>query len=110
MHNPYALDFMRRHGSLGRELNDIPCGGHPSYAELRAALPSLRSGGLESSRVHGFYRLVGHVQQLHFHPNGEDALDRRVRFMRSQMDEDSFRRSLTRHERQVEKMRDIRMV
>lgn len=35
IHNPHYLEFRRKGGSMNRENSDIPCGGIPSFTELR---------------------------------------------------------------------------
>lgn len=36
IHNPHYLEFRRKGGTLSREHSDIPCGGTPTFAELRS--------------------------------------------------------------------------
>lgn len=36
IHNPHYLEFRRKGGTVSREHSDIPCGGLPSFAELRS--------------------------------------------------------------------------
>jgi hypothetical protein len=36
IHNPHYLEFRRKGGTISREHSDIPCGGIPSFAELRS--------------------------------------------------------------------------
>lgn len=38
IHNPHYLEYRRQGGSISREHSDIPCGGLPSFAELRSVL------------------------------------------------------------------------
>lgn len=35
IHNPHFFEEKRNEGNIGRELGDIPCGGLPSFRELR---------------------------------------------------------------------------
>ena len=101
VHNPYALDFIRQHGSLGRDLADIPCGGRPSMHELVRAVPSMRRRDDTSARratcffylmEHLDRQLIDEANRAQRDPENDDRLC--VAWVRGRVTEEAFRRGL----------------
>ena len=116
VHNPYALEYMRQHGALGRDLADIPCGGRPDYRELRASIPEMKVRTEDSTFAHHCYMLMGHVEVEARRMTAEDDVvaeneqRSRILFMRQRMKEDEYRRILLRRMTDAEKKRELAMI
>ena len=102
IHNPHYLEFKRRTSSLNREHGDIPCGGLPTYQEIRdheePSCTELMSVRLSLLRIEGELRWRWVVR--------EDNMYLRVQYMLNEIDEDEFKKELQRRDKQNAKARD----
>ena len=100
IHNPHYMEFKRGHIS-SREHGDIPCGGVPSFRELREILASneiLRCAVIiHDVERENIYLDLRPIDNLHF----------RVAYMLNDVDEVYFKHHLQCQEKYLEKMRDI---
>ena len=109
VHNPEAVRALRRGGALNREHGDIPCGGAPTYRELRDFMRRRHASALETTHVLAMCRAVGQAStELTGRTEGVETHERavvqlRVDYLRGKVDEDAFKRTLLRYERRVEK-------
>ena len=120
LHNPHYYDFMRTRGdgAIGRELGDVPCGGLPSVAELRAYVRGADRAANECMRcLYGYHRLTVHVTNddlLRVNALAADTeernVDLRVKYMLGELDDEAFRVQLQRREKRVEKAREIQFI
>ena len=102
IHNPHYMEF-RRGRISSREHGDIPCGGIPSFRELR-----------EMNAPQNIMRFVTTLYKLDddlIYRYGEiyDADNRylRVAYMLNEIDENFFKREIQRRDKQRERHRDI---
>lgn len=102
IHNPHYMEFKKGRIS-SREHGDIPCGGTPTFRELREKgapdtimrLLSILSG-LERDIVYRYGDFYD-----------DDNRYLRVMYMLNEVSEDNFKRELQRREKQRERYRDI---
>ena len=133
IHNPHFYQFMQTQGNLGRQLNDIPCGGLPSFREIHNFLSTPKNNqylnyfktGIhpKESRldmkvyefVTRYHRIVGHIQNTEV-PRFpitvlENAnMDLRISFMLNELSEDDFKRKLQQREKLTDKRREIGLI
>lgn len=121
IHNPHFYQFMQTHGHLGRQLNDIPCGGLPSFREIHQFLSIPRNNGRMSLEVKTYefvtryHRIVGHVQNAELPRFPTTVLenankDLRILFMLKELSEDEFKRKLQQREKLADKRREIGLI
>lgn len=116
IHNPHFYEFERHNrGALGRALNDIPCGGMPTYGELNAHLrfarPKIERG--VASFFAEMHRITAHVEEVEmprFTLGAASNLDLRIAYMLGELDTASFRGKLQQREKKHEKQQEISMV
>jgi hypothetical protein len=103
IHNPHYLEFKRRTATLNREHGDIPCGGLPTYQEIRdheePSCVELLSVRLSLLRIEGELRWRWVVR--------EDNMYLRVQYMLQEIDEFEFKKELQRRDKQNAKARDV---
>ena len=103
IHNPHYLEFKRKTGALNREHGDIPCGGLPTYQEIRQhenpSCTELLSVRMSLLRIEGELRWRWVVR--------EDNMYLRVQYMLHEIDEDAFKKELQRRDKQNAKARDV---
>lgn len=102
IHNPHYMEFKRSRVS-GREHADIPCGGVPTFRELR-----------EINAPDGITRLAtvlyGLDRELVYRYGDfydDDNRYLRIAYMLNELDEKDFKKELQRRDKQKEKFRDI---
>ena len=100
IHNPHFIEFKKK-TMMSREHGDIPCGGVPSFRELREILASneiLRCAVIiHDVERENIYLDLRPIDNLHF----------RVAYMLNDVDEVYFKHHLQCQEKYLEKMRDI---
>jgi len=100
IHNPHFIEFKKK-TMMSREHGDIPCGGLPSFRELRESMASneiLRC----AVAIHQVER-----ENMYLDLRPIDTLHIRVAYMLNDIDEVEFKRYLQRREKYLDKMRDI---
>ena len=100
IHNPHFIEFKKK-TMMSREHGDIPCGGIPSFRELREI-------GATNEILQ--YAMVVHQverQSLFIEMGPIDNLHLRVAYMLGDIDERDFKNFLQRQEKFLEKSRDI---
>lgn len=107
IHNPHYLEFRQKGGMLSREHGDIPCGGIPSFGELREwSAPDC----LMRFRV-TLNHLDREIAWMARRPLGfgvnHTAREARVNFMLGELTESQFKRNLQRIDKQRDKNKDI---
>jgi hypothetical protein len=112
IHNPHYIEMQRHLQLLGRDVNDVPCGGIPSVGELKIAF---RSDGDMYLQLGGFMRVVLHIQhvELHRYPDREDINDNRdlrVKLHLGEIERDEMKRTIQQREKKNLKNRDIHMI
>ena len=121
IHNPHFYQFMQTHGHLGRELNDVPCGGLPSFREIHRFLSIPKNNSRMSldiklyEFVTRYHRIVGHVQNTELPRFPTTVLenankDLRILFMLKELSDDEFKRKLQQREKLTDKRREIGLI
>jgi len=100
IHNPHFIEFKRK-GGASREHGDIPCGGIPTYRELRQAEASDELLNLST------YIFYADRENAYIDLEPVHNLHTRVAYMLNQLDEKTFKTFLQRQEKFKDKMRDI---
>jgi hypothetical protein len=101
VHNPHYIEF-RRNGMLSREHGDIPCGGIPSFGELR-----------ENQAPEKFLQYLTVIQTMDnenlfmVDPPPIDNIRARISYMLNYLNDDIFKDFLQRQEKHREKMREM---
>ena len=100
IHNPHFIEFKKK-TMMSREHGDIPCGGVPSFRELRA------SGA--SNEMLQCAIVIHQVERdnMYLDTRPIDNLHIRVAYMLNDLDERAFKQLLQRQEKYTEKSRDI---
>jgi len=100
IHNPHFIEFKKR-ASMSREHGDIPCGGMPSFRELR--------GVGASDHILECAAIIHYVERENMYldilPINNTQL--RISYMLNDIDEVDFKIVLQRQEKFIEKSRDI---
>lgn len=121
--NPHYFEWIRSlNEELPREVNDIPCGGLPSYQDvIRANEAILKNAGID--RKSGIYNLNSmtlvsfqiFVDEIHetIIPSllrEKDNTDLRIRFMCGDIDKSTFTTSIfKRHNKRLKSERDVQI-
>lgn len=103
IHNPHYIEFQRRHNTLNRENGDIPCGGLPTYRELReydAQCYDLLQLRMTLMRIDG--ELTWRWQD-----RPVDNRYLRIKYMLNEIDEEHFRYELQKRDKQHAKAQDV---
>lgn len=111
IHNPHFFEYKRaEEGKIGRELGDIPCGGLPSFRELREM-------GAPETIVR--YRIMINTveRQLMWMGNGTETDNRRthtqryrIQFMANSITEKQFRQAIQQVDKRLQKESEVRDV
>ena len=111
IHNPEFFRMRRElgNGNLGRDLNDVPCGGTPTISEIRA---SWRFRSKEYNEMTGLLRLITHINMMELprfpdRAMAEDNRDLRISFLLSEVSADEMKVKLQQREKKSNKQRDI---
>ena len=100
IHNPHYIEFKLK-GGTSREHGDIPCGGIPTYRELREAGSSNDIMNLAS------YIFFAERENMYIDIEPVNNLSLRVSYMLNELDENDFKVFLQRQEKFKDKMRDL---
>jgi hypothetical protein len=100
IHNPHYIEFKRK-GGTSREHGDIPCGGIPTYRELREVGSSNDIMNLAS------YIFFAERENIYIDIEPVNNLSLRVSYMLNELDENDFKVFLQRQEKFKDKMRDL---
>lgn len=103
IHNPHFIEFKRK-GGVSREHGDIPCGGIPTYRELR-----------EANATNDLVQLASYVyhtdrENMYIDIDPIDNLHLRVAYMLNEINEKNFKSYLQRQEKNKDKMRDLSQI
>jgi hypothetical protein len=102
IHNPHYMEFKRGRIS-SREHGDIPCGGIPSFRELRQINAP--------DDILRFATVLSHLDRDLIYRYGDmydgDNQYLRVAYMLNELEESAFKKELQRRDKQREKFRDI---
>jgi hypothetical protein len=99
IHNPHFIEFKKK-TMMSREHGDIPCGGVPTFRELREA---------RATNTILQYGMVVHQMErelLFMDLTPYDNLNLRIGYMLNELDEATFKNILQRQEKFKEKQRD----
>lgn len=112
IHNPHYIEMRRNLNILGRDINDVPCGGAPSIGDLRVAF---RQHDQLYLQLAGLLRVVVHIhhEELGRYPDRVDAnnnRDLRVKFTLGEINRDQMKRKIQQREKKNLKNRDINMI
>jgi hypothetical protein len=100
VHNPHFIEFKRKILS-SREHGDIPCGGVPTFRELREHNAS-------NEMLH-YMMLVNQIERALVFLNVEpvDNTPERISYMLNEVSEENFKTFLQRREKQNDKSREV---
>lgn len=100
IHNPHFIQFKRK-SNTSREHGDIPCGGIPSFRELRE--------NMASQKILQYAIVVYETERLNFYLDTRppDNLNFRIGYMLDDMSKEDFKNVLQRQEKFVDKVRDM---
>lgn len=103
IHNPHYYEYLRSKGLHRREVGDIPCGGIPTEWEMRNFHTDNDLMMMLRSLVH-----IERVEFAHYRTDGiRTNRDLRIKYLNNEITEESFRITLQRREKEVEKNREI---
>jgi len=100
IHNPHFMEFKKK-TMLSREHGDIPCGGVPTFRELRA------HGATNAILQHAVIVYQVERDLLFMNLDPPNNLNLRIAYMLNEMTEDFFKTILQRQEKYLDKLRDI---
>jgi len=100
IHNPHFIEYKKK-GGVSREHGDIPCGGIPTYRELREVGAS---NGLLTLSNCVFY---ADRENMYMDLEPVNNLQARVAYMLKELDDRTFKLFLQRQEKYKDKMRDL---
>ena len=100
IHNPHFIEFKKK-TMMSREHGDIPCGGMPTFRELR--------------EIGSTNDILQHAMVIHYAEREHTFIDTRpinntplrISYMLKDMDEEEFKNYLQRQEKFLEKSRDL---
>lgn len=140
IHNPHYYEYMQRRrggGPIGRELDDIPCGGMPGARTLSNAILSANGFSAAAIQANAFeqrqakeavlanyrelfamHRFAMHVQDVEMHrfPPAPDMVnpasnrDLRMRYLSGTLSEERFKEVLQQREKQRRKNNAINQI
>jgi hypothetical protein len=105
IHNPHYLEFKRKQNSLNREHGDIPCGGLPTYQELRNMENPPRAEILNLRCM--LMRMDGELRWRWAVQDDDMNVYIRIKYMLREMDELEFKRELQRRDKLNAKAMDV---
>ena len=99
IHNPHFIEFKKK-TMMSREHGDIPCGGVPTFRELREA------GATNIILQYGMVVCQMERELIFMDLTPYDNLNLRIGYMLNELDEATFKNILQRQEKFKEKQRD----
>lgn len=99
IHNPHFIEFKKK-TMMSREHGDIPCGGTPTFRELR----EIHAPNDILQYALTIYRLEQELLYIDMRPM--DTTNMRIAYMLNDLSEEDFKTFLQRQEKFREKMRD----
>ncbi len=90
IHNPHAIRWAREHEDQKRDVQDVPCGGLPSYRMLR----SLRQK--EFRKTIPIWQRIAEIQRIleSLRVTGDPYATLRRQYLLGQIDEDKWKQSI----------------
>jgi hypothetical protein len=112
IHNPEYFRMRRELNLLGRDMNDIPCGGAPSMHEISSIW---KRDTQQYTKAFGLLRVMTHIQgeELARYPALVVALDNRdlrIQYFLSEISQRDFKIRLQQREKKTNKNREINMM
>jgi hypothetical protein len=110
IHNPHYYEFQRNHGTNGRNLGDIPCGGFPTIYEMRNVIDPRDERFYEIYKIHN---LIAHIENYELRwnfrdvPERVDNTDLRVKYLMNELSDEEFKKTIQKREKALEKKRDL---
>ena len=108
IHNPHYFEWRRLHGNNTREAGDFECGGLPAFKNIGQYDDISKSS--KFTKVYTFARHLQHFEIPNRQPRPIDNTQLRVSFMRNQITEEAFKKSLQVREKKREKQNEIYMI
>ena len=109
IHNPHYFEWMRRNGNQVRQPGDVQCGRDLGYRMCSMADPSFDAD--IANRLDKIVRTSVHLREIDMPRfivnNMMDNESLRIRYMRQQMDEATFKVQLHREQKKYEKKQEI---
>ena len=110
IHNPHAIDFLRRRGTGGRDMADVPCGGRPGFGDLQR----ITSDRPTLMRLSELLRMINHIDDVEMPRYASNDVNRnvslRVKYCLNEIDADDLKAELNKREKRDEKRRAFRLV
>jgi len=108
IHNPHAIEWRRKNGTLERNHRDIPCGGYVDLNRLENLLSSVfrQCGGKDSVRYkfldlyYGINRVIGECEQHIRFINNKDLTALRRQYLRNKISREKWSKSIFMTERE----------
>ena len=100
IHNPHFIEFKKK-TMMSREHGDIPCGGMPTFREMR------ENGAPNTILRHAVVIYQVERDLMFMDTQAPDNIQFRISYMLNEMSEDHFKILLQRQEKYLDKLRDI---
>ena len=114
IHNPHYYEYLRKNGGIPREIGDIPCGGMPNMNSIRAKLTTFIVDVDDITLFSNIVRCYHHIYDVELNRNQEnrvaDNRDLRIKYILSDIDEETFKRTLYMREKTNEKKREFNCI
>jgi len=112
IHNPHYLEHRRRHGIVGREHGDIPCGGAPMFTELLDLIEDEKGEPLlfyNYSRM-DIEREMEFLWNPENHPDDRTIRSIRVWYLLGEYPEKVYKDELYRREKEKQKRKEVHAI
>ena len=111
VHNPHYYEWNRNHNDGGRNLNDIPCGGMPTYHELNNYCNFMGKVNKDIQNIHQFCTHMQHYVLGQFEMDIANKYSKlRIDYLMDKFTEQEFKKKLQYFEKANLKKIDIRQV
>lgn len=112
IHNPHYFEMRRHLQIIGREVNDIPCGGIPNVTEMRMAFRYNEQLYLQFT---GLLRIVIHIEneEMHNYPaelHANSNRDLRIKHILGEIGREEMKKRIQKREKRYLKNRDVNMI